>query len=341
MAWKIVMSLDLPWWSHLNEETFKEIGGQFSKKQCQTEEDILSLARDADAIITVPSLQSYPRSVIQKLTRCRLLFGIGIGYEGIDVPAATDQGICVANIADYCLDEVSNHALALLLACSRKLFALDRLVRAGKWTVERPEIRYEVWPKLRRLREQTLGLIGFGRIPRTLVPKAKPLVARILVYDPYVSREVAAEFGVELVELDRLLRESDYISVHAALTGASRHMIGMEQLKKMKPTAYLINTARGEIIDHQALHTALTEGVIAGAALDVVHPEPPDPNDPLLKLDSVIVTGHSAHASVESAAEMRARPREEVIRVLSGGWPRNFVNPQVKDEFTAKWGPKA
>ena len=159
-----------------------------------------------------------------------------------------------------------------------------------------------------------------------------------MAYDPYVIKDTAAELGVEMVGFEQLLRESDFVSLHAALTKDNQHMIGAEQLKKMKRTAYLINTARGGLVDEQALNTALSEGIIAGAGLDVLDPEPPSRDNPLFKCDNVIITAHSANYSEESQAELLRRPEEEVFRVLRGEWPRCPVNPQVKERFTARWG---
>jgi len=335
---KVVMTLDLPAYADINEKSFTKIAVQFIKRQCNSEEEIIALAHDADAIITISLYQKITRKIIEQLHNCKIIANIGIGYEGIDVEAATECGVCVANVADYCLDEVAEHTIALVLACARRLFPLDWLVRKGKWTVERPEMRYQIYPTIHRLYTQTLGLIGFGRIPQTIVSKMRGLVPRILTYDPYISPNVPAQMGVELVELDFLLSQSDFVSVHANLTTETKSLIGMEQFKKMKPTAYLINTSRGAIVERNALYTALSQGMITGAALDVLDPDPPDPTDPLLQLDNVILTGHSAFASVEANLELHKRPVEEIIRCFHGEWPRNFVNPQVKDLYRAKHG---
>ncbi len=336
MTWKVAMTLDLPAYVDINAKSFADIQAHFIKRQCDSEEEIIALAHDAEAIITISLYQKITRKIIEQLHYCKIIANIGIGYEGIDVEAATECGVCVANVADYCLDEVSEHTLALMMACARKLFPLDRLVREGKWTVERPEMRYQVYPTIHRLNTQTLGLVGFGRIPQAIASKVRGLVSRILTYDPYVFPDVPAQMGVELVELDFLLSQSDFVSVHANLTTETKGLIGMEQFKKMKPTAYLINTSRGPIVERNALYTALSQGMIAGAALDVLDPEPPDPTDPLLQLNKVILTGHSAFTSVEANLELHKRPVEEVIRVFHGEWPRNFVNPQVKDLYRAK-----
>lgn len=171
-----------------DEGIFQQVGAEFTTQACNTTEEIIAAARDADALITLGTFQRFDRSVLKELKKCRLISSLGIGYEGIDIEAATEYGICVANVPDYCLEEVSDHAMALILGCARKFLQLDKAVRQGKWdSVERPAIRYGIWPPMFPLRGQTLGLIGFGRIPRTLVPKAKGFGLRIIAYDPYPS----------------------------------------------------------------------------------------------------------------------------------------------------------
>jgi len=339
MGFKVAITTlaDLPGLPHYGEEDYRKIGAQLVKKLCRSEDDLISIAHDADAIIT--GGEPYSKRVIEKLTKCRIISNIGIGYDGIDIEAATEHGIFVTNVPDYCLEEMAEHTLALILACGRKLLRFDRAVREGKWDSRAPrEIREKIRPPMFRLKGQTLGLVGLGRIPRTLVPKAKALGLRVIAYDPYVSKDAAAALGVEMVGFEQLLRESDFVSLHAALTKDNQHMIGAEQLKKMKRTAYLINTARGGLVDEQALNTALSEGIIAGTGLDVMDPEPPRPDNPLFKRDNVIITAHSANYSEESQAELLRRPEEEVFRILQGESPRCPVNPQVKERFIARWG---
>jgi D-3-phosphoglycerate dehydrogenase len=276
--------------------------------------------------------------VIEKLTKCKLIHNLPTGYEGIDLTAATEYGICVSFPGDYCAEEVSDHAMALILACARKLLRIDKAVRAGKWdSYQKTEMRLKIWPPMFRLRGQTLGLIGFGRIARTLVPKAKGFGLKIIAFDPYVSDQVFEELGVESVALDYLLQQSDYVSLHAPLTPETRQILGIEEFKKMKPTAYLINTARGGLIDEQALYTALSQGYIAGAGLDVLETEAVSPQHPLLQLDNVIITAHSAFYSEQSNAELGRRPYEEICRILRGEWPRWLLNPQVKEKFISRW----
>jgi len=336
VVFKVVRTFAMPTTDY-EKEVLEGIGAtmevaSFMPGRC-TEDEVLSVVRDADAVISV--FEPFTRNVIEQLANCRLITNFGVGYQNIDVAAATDCGVCVANNPEYCLEEVSDHALTLLLSLARKILPLNKAVRDGKTGYgEIAQARGQVF----RLRGQTLGLVGFGRIPRTLVPKARGFGFRIIAHDPFVPAAVAKEVGVEMVGFDRLLEESDYISVHAALTPENEGMFGLQQFKKMKPTAFLINTARGALVDGNALYTALSEGLIAGAGLDVTEPEPINPDSPLLKLENVIFTGHSAYFSEASVVEQRKWPVEEIARVLTGEWPRALVNPQVREKYAQRWG---
>ncbi len=339
MAYKAVMVVANPMIPH-DEADYREIGVEFITNPCQTEEEVIGAARDADFVLTfkVP----FTRKVIAQLERCRMIYNIGTGYETIDLEAATEHGICVSYPDAYCSEEVAEHAMALILACARKLLPLDRAVRAGKWdSYEKREIRLKVLPPMFPIRGQTLGLIGFGRIGRKLVPKARGFEMRVIAYDPYVSRDVFAEYGVEAVDLPYLIENSDFVSVHAAFTSDARHMMGAEQFKKMKPTAYLINCARGEFIDEEALCQALSRREIAGAALDVIHGESMPPEHPLLKLDNVIITPHTAYYSEEALGRLRKRPFEEIARMVNGRWPQWLINTEVKKKFEQRQGKQS
>ena len=205
------------------------------KQMSMTEEEIINAASDCDAVIGVATFQPFSRNVIEKLTKCRFIQSMGIGYDHLDLEAATDNGILAANIPDYCLEEVSDHAMALILACTRSIVNLNSCVKAGGWKSEPdPDIQQQIWPKMSRLRGQTLGLLGFGRIPRALVPKAKGFGMKILVYDPYAPDSIFTEMGVKKVDLDQLLKESDILSVHSAHTPETHHMLNLDQIKKMK-----------------------------------------------------------------------------------------------------------
>ena len=336
MTFKVVITL-----LHLagDEEECRKIGGELFTTPCNTEAELIAATQDADAILTgMECLVPFTRKVISKLNKCKLIHNIGAGYEGIDVQAATDYGICVSFAGDYCSEEVAEHAMALILACARRLTRLDRAVREGKWGFTAKQEMPEIWSPMFQIKGQTLGIIGFGRIGRLIVPKAKGFGLRVIAFDPYLPSNVFKESGVESVTLDRLLSESDYISVNAALTEENRHLLGIEQFRKMKPTAYFINCARADFADEEALYTALTHGYIAGAGLDLVKGESISLDHPLLELENVILTAHSAWYSEHSMSEIKRRAYEHLGQVFRGEWPTWFVNPEVKEKFLERWG---
>ncbi|MDY6854962.1 MAG: C-terminal binding protein [Thermodesulfobacteriota bacterium] len=341
MGFKVAQVFDIPNIAPDHQKVFDDAGfdAKIEKSFCLTEEDMIKATSDADAIIGIATFQPFTRKVIEGLRKCRFIQSMGIGYDQLDVAAATEHCILVANVPDYCLDEVSDHAMALMLACTRRIVKLNELVKSGNWKSEPDlDMQQNVWPNITQLKGLTLGLIGFGRIPQTLVPKARAFGLKIIVCDPYVADDVIKKMGVEKVSLDQLLKESDVLSIHCALTPETHHMLGLEELKKMKPTAHIVNTARGPIIDGKALYTALKEGIISTAAVDVTEPEPISPDDPLLTLDNFIVTAHSAHYSPKAFKDLIERPGREVMRVLKGEWPVGLLNPQVKEKYIEKWG---
>jgi D-3-phosphoglycerate dehydrogenase len=281
-----------------------------------TPEAILQVAARADALLV-----TYARitgEMIRQMTRCRIISRFGIGVDNVDLAAATSAGIVVTKVPDYCLDEVSDHTMALLLALVRKIPFSNRQVHAGTWAMR------AVVP-IRRLRGSVLGLVGFGRIPQLVAPKAQSFGLRVVAYDPHVPPAVFSGAGVESVGFSELLSLSDYVSVHTPLLPETRGLFATDTFRQMKPTAYLINTARGPIVDDAALAQALDAGQLAGAALDVLPQEPPV-NSPLLGRDNVILTPHTSFYSEESLADLQTRAAEEVVRVLNGEAARNPVN---------------
>ncbi len=284
---------------------------------CNTEDEVIEAAKDADGIIN--QYAPITRRVIESLKRCKVIARYGVGVDNIDVEAATEHKIIVANVPDYCIDEVSTNTMALILSCARGITLLDRKIIDKKWdfTLAKP---------LFRTQGKTLGIFGLGRIGKMVAQKALGFGFKIIAYDPYVSK---VNLGVKLVELPQLLTDSDFISIHAPLTVETRHSFGKNELKAMKKTAYLINTARGLIIDEKALYVALKEKWIAGAALDVMEKEPPDWENLLLKLNNLIITPHISFYSEESYVELKTKVAEAVRAVLEGELPRAMVNPQV------------
>lgn len=283
----------------------------------QDAESLARLAQGADAIMT--NWAKVPGSVIEAAPKCRIVARLGIGLDNIDVASATSRGIPVTNVPDYCLIEVAEHALALVLALGRKV---------GHYHLATKQGRYELQsgPPLRRIEGQTLGIVGLGAIGRRLAEKALGIGLRVLANNRSGRADLA---GVRMVELNELLGSSDYVSLHVPLTAATQHLIGRIELAKMKPTAYLINTARGGVLDHAALAAALAAGELAGAALDVQEPEPPDLSQPPYNDPRVIVTPHAAFYSEESVNDLRRRVAEQVAARLRGEIPENVVNPEV------------
>jgi D-3-phosphoglycerate dehydrogenase / 2-oxoglutarate reductase len=275
-------------------------------------DDILAVARDADAVLV--TYAKLPRDLLRQLTRCKAIGRFGLGVDNIDIAAAAELGITVTYVPDYCMHEVSDHAMALLLALARKIPLSNKLVQAGRW--EMPAV-----VPIHRLAGRVLGLVGFGNIPRALAPKAKAFGLRVVTHDPYASQQALAAAGVESVSFDRLLEISDFVSIHAPLMPATRGLFNAEVFAKMKAGALLINTARGPLVDEDALVSALDSGRLGGAALDVVAVEPLSKESRLIGRDNIIVTPHTAFYSVEALNELQTKCAADVARVLSGEKP--------------------
>jgi D-3-phosphoglycerate dehydrogenase len=280
-------------------------------------DEVKEAVAGADAVLNCYA--PMPADVIATLEGCVVIARYGIGIDTIDLDEATARGILVTNVPDYCIDEVSDHALALILSLARGVTRLDRSVRVGSWAPSdaRP---------LHRLRGRTLGLVGFGRIARALAAKAAPIGFRVVATDPFVSDDDLRRAGVEPRSLEDLLTDADAISVHAPLTPETHHLIGEAELARLKPGAILVNTSRGPLIDLDALRGALAQGRLGGAGLDVLETEPPAADDPLLHRDDVIVTPHAGFYSEESVAELQRKAVEQVIEALAGRTPPYAVN---------------
>ena len=296
-----------------------KIGAQLSLAEEPKAEAILRVARDADALLA--TYAKITAEMIRQMTRCRIISRFGIGVDNVDIPAATERGIVVTKVPDYCIDEVSDHTMALLLSAVRKIPFANSLVHAGKW--EMPAV-----VPIHRLRGTVLGLVGFGRIPQVVAPKAKSFGMRVVSFDPYIPREVFEHAGVQSVEFGELLKLSDYISIHSPLLPETQGLFNAAIFRQMKPSAYLINTARGPIVDETALAHALDAGQLAGAALDVMPKEPPT-DSPLFGRPNVIITPHTSFYSDESLVDLQTKAAEEVVRVLKGEAPKNPVNPEA------------
>jgi len=287
--------------------------------RAKTPDEFLDEAKDCDALLNTYA-GPITAEVMARMPECKIIARYGIGVDTIDVDAATAAGIIVTNNPTYCIEEVAEHTMALLLACARKVPFYDRMVRAGRWAVPPGKPIF-------RLADRTLGLVGFGRIGKQVAARAAAFGMRILFHDPFL------ETGG--TDLQTVLRESDFVSLHPPLTPQTRKLIGDAELRRMKPTAYLVNCARGPVVDTEALVRALDAGAIAGCALDTTDPEPlPDPH-PLRGRENVILQPHVAWYSEEAMRGLQAGAPSEVRRVLTGTWPVNVVNRAVKERNRA------
>ena len=280
-------------------------------------EEARGAARQCDALMV--TIQPVRGELIQSLERCRLICRVGTGLDAIEIAAATKRGIWVTYAPDYSIDEVSTHAIALVLAQARGLPGLLGATRQGIWNSESGGILY-------RLSNQTLGVVGCGRIGQATAAKGLGLGLEVLVYDPYVDAAAMEELGVQVVDLETVLRKADYISLHSPLTEDTSHLINAKTLALMKPTAYLVNAARGGLVDEDALLAAVQSGQIAGAALDVLTVEPVAEDHPFLQEERILLTPHAGWYSEESKVDVRVQGAEEVVRVLGGERPRAPVN---------------
>lgn len=291
--------------------------------QCKSEDDVIDVARDAQAVIA--QYAHVGARAINAFTRCRVIARYGTGVDIVDVDAATRHNILVTNVPnDWCENEVADHAVALLLSLARKLRNYDQATRAGVW-------RWQSGQPIYRLRGSILGLLSFGAIARAIARRASGFGMRIIAHDPYMAAADIAAHGATSVSFDELIEQADYLVIQAPLTSETRHLINEAQLRRMKPSAFLINTARGPIVNDAALYRALKEGWIAGAGLDDIEEEPAKildwkPTNPLFGLENVIITPHAAYYSEESIGTVRDFAAHEVVRVLTGQSPLSPVN---------------
>lgn len=299
---------------------FQRAGISFIPTQSHSAQEMIDTCRDADGLVV--QYAEISAEIMDGLPRLKVISRYGVGVDTIDLEAATQRGICVVNVPDYCIDEVSNQAFALLLDCWRRVTFLNSAVHRGCWN-------YAIAKPIMRLRGQKLGLIGFGKIAREVAIKATPFGLDIAAYDPFIKPEAMTALGVAYQPLQQLLRESDIVSVHAPFTKDTYHLINDDALQLMKPVAILINTSRGPIVDEQAVARALHQHKIAGAGLDVLEQEPIRPDDPLLGMENVILTPHISWYSEESEQELKTKVAMGVIEVLNGRIPTYLVNKDV------------
>ena len=299
------------------KDEFAKIGSELILAQVQEERELIRACREADGLLN--QYAPLTRRVLENLPNCKVVSRYGVGVDSVDLKAATDLGIIVANVPDYCMDEVADQTVSMLLGLIRKTAFFDQKVKSGQWDFRQGIPIY-------RTRGKTLGLIGCGKIGLEVAKRISAFGLRVIAFDPYIEKPHEV---IELKDIDTVLKESDFISIHCPLNDSTRHLIGDEAFKKMEKRPILINTSRGPIIDEKALIQALKEGLISGAGLDVLEKEPPNSQNPLLKMENVILTPHVSFYSVESISELKRRTAKNVADVLTGRWPRSVVNQEV------------
>jgi D-3-phosphoglycerate dehydrogenase len=315
--WKVVIT-DCDHGSvEIEKEELDRIGARMTLAQVRSEADVIRVCGQADGLLN--QYAPLTRAVLEGLPKCKVIAKYGVGVDSIDLKAAADFGIIVVNVPDYCFDEVSDHTIGLLLALARKVTFFDQKVKSNQWD-------FRQGMPIHRIRNKTLGLIGCGRIGREVARKMSVFGARVIAYDPWAADTSGP---IAFVDLDTVLKESDFISIHCSLNESTRHLLGGREFQKMQKKPLIINVARGPIVEEKELIQALNEGQISGAGLDVLEKEPPGPDNPLLKMDNVILSPHVAFYSEESIRELKRRAVEGVSAVLLGKWPRVVVNREV------------
>jgi D-3-phosphoglycerate dehydrogenase len=305
----------------------------------KTPDELVALAGEADALV-VSSREAVPRAAIEQLPRCKVIARMSVGIDHVDLEAATDHSIVVTHCPDYCTDEVADHALALILTLNRRIVEVNEDLHKGAWVDRSYHTREILRGPIPPLRDLTLGIVGFGRIGQAVARRAKPFGLRIVVADPYIAPEVVASAGVELASLDELARQADIITLHCPLTGETRGLIDSAFFDKVKSSAILVNTARGPIVDMEAVAAALQDGRLAAAGLDVVDPEPLPASSPLYSLPNVILTPHDAYYSERSIVQVRKDTLDGALSVLRGMFPRTVANPAVIEKVGLRaWAP--
>jgi len=303
----------------IERSILEQVSCQVIPLEFSSDDGLIAAIRDADALL--PRYVNIQRHHIEAMKNCKIIARSGIGVDIVDVGAATEHGIWVTNVPNYCAEEVADHALALILACTRKLHIYHQGVRSGQW-------KWQTGVAVPRLSQATFGLIGFGKIGRLIWQRMKAFGCRGLVYDPYLPPEAITSLNAIPTSLEELLRSADIVHIQSPLTPETHHLIGARQLGMMKPGAILVNTARGPIIDEQALIKALKEHWIFGAGLDVYEHEP-EISKELRQLDNVVLQPHIASGTIETRTKMAVMAAENMIAGLKGKIPPNCVNPEV------------
>ena len=306
-------------------EEVARIGAEVVLAQVQEEDDVIRSCQEADGLIIQYAILS--RKVLENLPKCKVVARYGVGVDSIDLKAATDLGIVVANVPDYCMDEVADQTVSMILALIRKIVFFDKQVKSGQWD-------FRAGIPIHRIRGKTLGLIGCGKIGVEVAGRISGFGVKVIAFDPYITK---APEGINLKEFDSVLKESDIISVHCPLNQATRHLIGDREFRKMEKRPIVINTSRGPVVEEEALIRALDQDLISGAGLDVLEKEPPASGHPLLSKGNVVLSPHMSFYSEESISELKRRTAKNVADVLTAKWPESVVNSEVRGKTRARF----
>jgi D-3-phosphoglycerate dehydrogenase len=307
------------------KEEFARIGAELVLEQVHEEGDLIRLCREADDFITQYAV--FSRKVLENLPKCKVISRYGVGVDSVDLRAATDLGIIVTNVPDYCMDEVADQTVSMLLALIRKTVFFDKQVKAGLWD-------FRTGVPMHRIRGKTLGLIGCGKIGLEVARRISGFGVGVIAFDPYIAK---APGGIELKDYDSVLKDSDFISIHCPLNQSTRHLVGDREFRKMEKRPIVINTSRGPIVDEEALIRALELDLISGVGLDVLEKEPPGSDHPLLSRNNVVLSPHISFYSVESISELKRRTAKNVVDALTAKWPASVVNSDVRGKTRASF----
>jgi D-3-phosphoglycerate dehydrogenase len=302
----------------IERKLIEAAGGSLEEARCRTEDDVIAAGRDADALLV--QWAPITERVLLALTRCKLVIRYGIGVDNVDLEGAKRLGVAVANIPDYCIDEVADHTLALALAVARQVVSTFDRLKAGQWKITPPG-------PMPAFADMTLVVAGLGRIGRAVLVRARPFGFKLAAYDPALPDEAFREAGARRLSLDEAFSQADLLSLHMPLNAGTRHLVSMDRLRSMKRAAILVNTSRGGLVDTLGLASALKEGVIAGAGLDVFEDEPLPASHPLLRCPNAVLTSHIAWFSDTSVLRLRQLAAEEAVRAIKGLPPRSRLNP--------------
>jgi D-3-phosphoglycerate dehydrogenase len=307
------------------KEEFARIGAELVLEQVHEEGDLIRLCREADDFITQYAV--FSRKVLENLPKCKVISRYGVGVDSVDLRAATDLGIIVTNVPDYCMDEVADQTVSMLLALIRKTVFFDKQVKAGLWD-------FRTGVPMHRIRGKTLGLIGCGKIGLEVARRISGFGVGVIAFDPYIAK---APGGIELKDYDSVLKDSDFISIHCPLNQSTRHLVGDREFRKMEKRPIVINTSGGPIVDEEALIRALELDLISGVGLDVLEKEPPGSDHPLLSRNNVVLSPHISFYSVESISELKRRTAKNVVDALTAKWPASVVNSDVRGKTRASF----